>query len=81
MNPLHKYRQLMVKLFESRCQHGAATVEDAILDAMDVVWHRMSVEERQAADALSCSIAAGELSEEQFIAMCKSENDTPYARG
>lgn len=77
MTPLDEYRQLMVALFKSRRPQAQGESEDAILDRMDVVWYRMSAEERSAADVLSGRVASGELSEEQFIAMYASEDERP----
>lgn len=77
MSALDEYRRLMVALFTSRRQHASDEAEDAILDKMDVVWYRMSAEERKTADALSGCIASGTLTEEQFIAVWSAEQAVP----
>lgn len=54
MSALNEYRQLMTKLLAIRHQNIAAEVEDAVLDEMDLVWHRMSIEERNDASIQEC---------------------------
>jgi hypothetical protein len=67
MSALSEYYDLMARLFESRHNNAPADLEDTILDDMDLVWQRMSTEERKTVDELSRSIATGAMSEEQFI--------------
>ena len=69
MNGLNEYRELMTRLFKNRHQNATPEIEAAILDQMDLVWHRMSGEQRKTADELSQRVASGEISEEQFIVM------------
>ncbi len=76
MSALSEYYRLMVRLFESRHGNNPADLEGTILDEMDLVWQRMSMEERKTVDKLSCSIAAGVMSEEQFIEMYVIQPET-----
>ena len=67
MSELDAYYELMARLFESRHQHATPALENAFLDEMDLVWHRMSIEERRTAEEKSRSIASGKISEKKFI--------------
>ena len=55
MNGLNEYRELMTRLFKNRHQNATPEIEAALLDQMDLVWHRMSGEQRKTADELSIS--------------------------